>query len=57
MYEALCKSSFNSPLVWMIELGMGLGKSREECFKDWYILNVKLPPDYSFNERLLPEER
>lgn len=49
MYEELCKSSFNSPLVWMIELGMGLGKSREECFKDWYILNVKLPPDYSFN--------
>ena len=46
MYESLCKQSFNYPLVWMIELGMNLGKTREECFEDWYNLNVRLFPDY-----------
>jgi len=51
MYEQLIAQHFEYIPVWAFQLGHAFGKSREECFKDWYNLNVKLPPDYSFNEK------
>lgn len=51
MYSQLIAQHYEYIPVWAFNLGAEFGKSREDVCKEWYNLNVKLPPDYSFNEK------